>query len=389
MNLTAYPHLEIARGGSPRPIGVSYGAVDRKQDECPITIPFQPAEAGEGGASHSVKTFTLRGTFNQSSILDGIVGSSAAIRDVLTLLAKVAPSDSTVLILGETGTGKELIARSLHRQSHRAARPFVRVNCAAIPQSLIGSELFGHEKGAFTGAVQRRVGRFEAADGGTLFLDEVGDLPAETQVALLRVLQEREFERIGGTRTIVVNVRIVAATNKDLAASVAAGTFREDLFYRLNVFPIRLPSLRQRVSDVQLLIEHFVGYYAAKAGKTISRIEKTNLLRLITYHWPGNIRELQNVVERAIVLSDGETLFIDESWFRPASSREAFGDGSFAGLAHREVEMIEDALRECRGRVSGPTGAAAKLMIPRQTLESKIRTFGIDKYRAGQAAQSA
>ncbi len=353
------------------------------------SAPFRPTGAQTGAEVHYLVSRPLPATLGRSSTFDEIIGSSPAIREVLALLAKVAPSDATVLILGETGTGKELFARSLHGHSRRAAKPFVRVNCAAIPQSLIASELFGHEKGAFTGALQRRLGRFEAADGGTLFLDEVGDLPPETQVALLRVLQEREFERVGGSRTISVNVRIVAATNKDLAASVAAGTFREDLFYRLNVVPLRLPPLRERVPDLLLLIEHFLNHYAAKSGKAISRIETVCLQRLTAYQWPGNIRELQNMVERAIVLSDGDTLFLDEDWFRPASSPESVRPESLAGLALREVELIEDALRKSRGRVSGPAGAAARLMIPRQTLESKIRTFGIDKYRPGQAVQNA
>jgi len=259
------------------------------------------------------ENFILREEIDRSSMFEEIVGSSKPMRQVLKQVEKVAPSDSTVLILGETGTGKELIARALHRRSKRAARAFVRVNCAAIPQSLIASELFGHEKGAFTGALQRRVGRFEAADGGTLFLDEIGDLPMETQIALLRVLQEKEFERVGTNNPISVDVRLLAATNRDLSAAVAAGTFRQDLFYRLNVFPIVVPALRERADDIPLLVEYFVGRYAKAAGKKIRHVGKATLDQLQRYHWPGNIRELQNVVERAVVLSETDTFDVDES----------------------------------------------------------------------------
>jgi len=329
----------------------------------------------------------LREEIDHSSIFEEIVGSSEPMRQVLRQVAKVAPSDSTVLILGETGTGKELIARALHRRSNRSTRPFIRVNCAAIPQSLIGSELFGHEKGAFTGALQRRVGRFESADGGTIFLDEVGDLPAETQVALLRVLQEREFERVGSNHPILVNVRLIAATNRDLGAAVASGAFREDLFYRLNVFPIALPSLRDRAGDIPLLLEYFVRRYAKRAGKNITRINKDTLALFKAYDWPGNIRELENVIERAVILSEGNTFSVDKSWLKRRPT-EALGvrDG-LPALAQREVEMIKAALAESHGRVSGPSGAAAKLKIPRQTLESKIRKLGINKY--GQKVNSA
>ncbi|PWT79928.1 MAG: Fis family transcriptional regulator [Acidobacteria bacterium] len=315
----------------------------------------------------------------ESSMLEEIVGSSEPMRQVLKQVAKVAPSDSTVLILGETGTGKELIARALHRRSGRTTKPFVRVNCAAIPQSLIASELFGHEKGAFTGALQRRVGRFESADGGTLFLDEVGDLPAETQIALLRVLQEREIERVGSNHPISVDVRLIAATNRDLSAAVASGAFREDLFYRLNVFPIALPALRERAVDIPLLLQYFVGRYAKKAGKTIKHIDGKTLGLFKAYHWPGNIRELQNVVERAVILSEGDTFSVDERWLRTPVESLNVRDG-LPALAQREVEMIKAALAESHGRVAGPSGAAAKLKIPRQTLESKIRRLGINKY---------
>jgi len=321
----------------------------------------------------------LREEIDRSSMFEEIVGSCKPMRQVLKQVEKVAAADSTVLILGETGTGKELIARALHRRSKRATRVFVRVNCAAIPQSLIASELFGHEKGAFTGALQRRLGRFEAADGGTLFLDEIGDLPMETQIALLRVLQEKEFERVGSNHPISVDVRLIAATNRDLPAAVAAGTFRQDLFYRLNVVPIAVPPLRERAEDIPLLVEYFVGRFAKGAGKDIRHISKDTLAQLKGYHWPGNIRELQNVVERAVILSETDTFAVDESWLRSESDDSSPRKG-LSTLANREIEMIEAALAESHGRISGPSGAAAKLGIPRQTLESKIRRLGIDKY---------
>jgi formate hydrogenlyase transcriptional activator len=326
------------------------------------------------------ENLALREEIDHSSMFEEIVGSSAPMRQVLTQVAKVAPSDSTVLILGETGTGKELIARALHRRSERAAKPFVRVNCAAIPQSLIASELFGHEKGAFTGALQRRVGRFESAHGGTLFLDEVGDLPAETQIALLRVLQEREIDRIGSNHPISVDVRLIAATNRDLSDGVMSGTFREDLFYRLNVFPIALPPLRDRVADIPLLLEYFVGRFAKKAGKKINHINQHTLAMCKAYDWPGNIRELQNVVERGVILTEGDTFSVDESWFTRRPGESLTGLDGIPALAKREVEMIKAALAECDGRIAGRSGAAAKLKVPRQTLESKIRRFGIDNY---------
>ncbi len=329
------------------------------------------------------ENLVLREEIDRSSMFEEIVGSCQPMRQVLRMVEKVAPSESTVLILGETGTGKELIARALHRRSKRASRVFVRVNCAAIPQSLIASELFGHEKGAFTGALQRRLGRFEAADGGTLFLDEVGELPLETQIALLRVLQEREFERVGSNHPISVDVRLIAATNRDLPAAVKAGTFREDLYYRLNVFPIALPALRERVEDIPLLVEYFAGRFAKGAGKDIRDISKSTLELLTEYRWPGNIRELQNVIERAVILTEGGTLDVDASWLKrePAGSYAPpqQHDG-LSSLADREAEMIEAALAESHGRISGPSGAAAKLGIPRQTLESKIKRMGLDKY---------
>jgi len=321
----------------------------------------------------------LREEIDRTSMFEEIVGSSKPIGQLLRQVEKVAPTDSTVLILGETGTGKELIARALHRRSKRANRAFVKVNCAAIPQSLIASELFGHEKGAFTGALQRRVGRFEAANGGTLFLDEVGELPMETQIALLRVLQEKEFERVGSNHSVSVDVRVIAATNRDLRASVPAGSFRADLFYRLNVFPIAVPSLRERVEDIPLLVEYFVARYSKESGKSIRHIGKQTLEHLRRYHWPGNIRELQNVVERAVILSEADTFVVDRSWLE-GESAESSPKLGLSALDDREVEMIEAALAKTHGRISGPTGAAAKLGIPRQTLESKIRRLGIDKY---------
>ncbi len=330
------------------------------------------------------ENLALREEVVRSSMFEEIVGSSEKLVRVLSDVARVAPSDSTVLILGETGTGKELIARAVHKQSNRAARAFIRVNCATIPHSLISSELFGHEKGAFTGAFHRRLGRFESADGGTIFLDEIGELPGETQVALLRVLQEREFERLGSSHPISVDVRILAATNRDLKAAVAAGSFRSDLFYRLNVFPIQLPSLRERSDDIPLLVEYLIERYAKKAGKRIRNIQRKTLELFQAYEWPGNIRELQNVVERAVLLSDGDIFSVDEAWLKQDTRQEVrSGAVPVRGLgkleADQERQLIEAALAASSGRISGPSGAAAKLGIPRQTLESKILTLGINK----------
>jgi transcriptional regulator with GAF, ATPase, and Fis domain len=315
------------------------------------------------------------------AMFEEIVGSSKALIRMLDHVARVAPTDSTVLITGESGTGKELVARAIHKRSRRASQPFVRVNCAAIPQSLIASELFGHERGAFTGATERRLGRFELANGGTIFLDEIGDVPIETQVALLRVLQEREFERVGGSRTVSVDVRVIAATNRDLKAAVEARTFRLDLFYRLNVFPIRVPSLRERKDDLSLLAKYFIERYATSLGKEIKTIDRRTLDLLQAYDWPGNIRELQNVIERAVILCDRETFSIYQS----SMQRETLGTlqtpaALTEALMTREKEMIEGALEGSRGRVSGPSGAAVKLGIPRSTLESRIRSLQINKH---------
>ena len=328
------------------------------------------------------ENIALREEFDHSLMFEEIVGSSQSLRKVLKAVDKVAATDSTVLILGETGTGKELIARAIHKRSPRSSRAFIRVNCASIPTELIASELFGHEKGAFTGAVERRIGRFEAADGGTLFLDEIGDLPAETQVALLRVLQEREFERIGSTRPVQVDVRVLAATNRDLAADVDDGGFRRDLYYRLNVFPVNVPPLRERIEDIPLLAEYLVVRYAKKAGKKITTIDRWTLEMLQNYDWPGNVRELQNVIERAVVLCETPILYVDETWFRREAPSRAGEPIPFnAALNTSEREMIERALSESAGRVGGVKGAAAKLGLPRQTLESKIKILGINKFR--------
>jgi len=326
----------------------------------------------------------LREEIDKASMFEEIVGTSPALKTVLSRIAKVAPSDSTVLITGETGTGKELVARAIHRRSDRASRAFVSVNCSAIPRDLIASELFGHEKGAFTGATQQRLGRFELANGGTLFLDEVGELPAETQIALLRVLQEHEFERVGGNRRIHADVRVITATNRDLQAAISAGSFRSDLFYRLNVFPIEIPSLRERREDIPLLVEYFIDRYARKAGKNIKRINKKTLELLQLYPWPGNIRELQNVIERSVILCETEIFSIDENWLTqpPPPPPESKQQVELPRrLLVQEKDMIEAALTESRGRVFGSTGAAAKLGIPRSTLESKIRSLKIDKNR--------
>jgi len=329
------------------------------------------------------ETVALRGEIDQASMFEEIVGTSAALQRVLSLVSKVAPTDAGVLITGETGTGKELVARAIHRKSRRSSLPFVSVNCAAIPRDLIASELFGHEKGSFTGAIQRRLGRFELAYGGTIFLDEVGELPLETQIALLRALQEHEFERVGGTRSIQTNVRVIAATNRNLQAAINARSFRSDLFYRLNVFPIELPPLRERRADIPVLIDYFLNRCAKNVGKNIRGVNKKSLDLLRSYPWPGNIRELQNVIERSVIMCETENLSLDETWLpqQPVAS-ESKGQSEFSQkLAAREKEMVESALRESEGRVFGPSGAAAKLGIARSTLESKIQSLKINKNR--------
>jgi len=322
----------------------------------------------------------LRKEVDAASMFEEIVGRSPTLHTVLSRVSKVAPSDSTVLVTGETGTGKELVARAIHRMSRRGSRAFVAVNCAAIPRDLVASELFGHEKGAFTGAIQRQLGRFELAHGGTIFLDEVGELSSDTQVALLRVLQEHEFDRVGGRERIHVDVRVIAATNRDLTAAVADGSFREDLFYRLNVFPLEMPPLRERLEDIPVLVEYFIGRYAREAGKTFKRVSKRTLDCLQSYRWPGNVRELQNVIERSVIVSDTDEFTVDESWLssaRPVDRRL----GLSGAVAAHEKAIVEDALRASGGRVFGPSGAAARLGVPRSTLEWKIRALNINKSR--------
>jgi transcriptional regulator with GAF, ATPase, and Fis domain len=328
------------------------------------------------------ENLALREEIDQASMFEEIVGASAALKTVLSHVSKVAPTDSTVLISGETGTGKELIARAIHKHSRRADRAFVSLNCAATPPSLIASELFGHEKGAFTGAVQQRRGRFELAHAGTIFLDEIGEMPMDTQVALLRVLQERQIERVGGSRAIPVDVRVIAASNRDLSAAIAAGTFRSDLFYRLNVFPIHVPALRQRPDDIPILVEYFVQRFAEKMAKRIRQIEKRTLELCERYKWPGNIRELQNIIERSVILCGGETFSIDDAWLSSQSPLRPEGPSPLPDALHdQEKEMIEAALAKSQGKVAGPRGAAATLGIPPSTLESKIKQLKIEKSR--------
>jgi len=328
------------------------------------------------------ETIALREQIDRDSMFEDIVASSEALRKVLRQVDKVAASDSTVLLLGETGTGKELIARAIHKRSRRAERAFIGVNCAAIPPSLIASELFGHEKGAFTGATQRRMGRFESANGGTIFLDEVGDLPAEIQIALLRVLQEREIERVGSSRPIPVDVRVVAATNRDLNTLVVEGKFRQDLLYRLNVVPVQIPPLRERVTDIPLLVEYFIDRFAKRVGKKFRTIDKKFLRAFEAYGWPGNVRELQNVIERAVILSDDDTLAVDETWLKWEPGQKPVRARALdIALGTHEKEMIEAALAECQGRISGPAGAAVKLGLPARTLDSKIKRLKINKFQ--------
>jgi len=324
------------------------------------------------------ETLDLRDEVVSTSMFEEIVGSSGAICGVTAQVMRVASSDATVLITGESGTGKELIARAIHKRSLRSQSVFTRMNCAVTPPSLIAAELFGYEKGAFTGANQRHAGRFEVANHGTMFLDEIGEMPTETQVALLRVLQEREFERVGGTRSIPFDVRVIAATNCDLPSAIRSGRFRLDLFYRLNVFPIHVPPLRERPEDILLLAKYFIERYAAKQGKKIRRVEKRTAELLVGYDWPGNIRELQNVIERAMILCDSDTFFVEAAWLQPEAEAPA---GLQLSLINQERVLIEAALAETRGRVAGPEGAARRLGVPRSTLEYKIQSLRIDKYQ--------
>ncbi|HEV8038102.1 MAG TPA: sigma 54-interacting transcriptional regulator [Bryobacteraceae bacterium] len=360
-------------------VGTSMDVTEQREARAALETAFEQIQALKDKLYN--ENIALREEIDRSSMFEEIVGESAALQAVLTRVAKVGPTDSTVLVSGETGTGKELIARAIHKRSPRAARAFVSVNCAAIPSSLIASELFGHEKGAFTGAMQRRLGRFELAEGGTIFLDEIGELPAETQIALLRVLQEREFERVGGNKSIRADVRVITATNRDLQASIQAGTFRRDLYYRLNVFPIEMPALRERKEDIPLLVEYFIDRFATQAGKRIRGINRATLDRLKSYAWPGNIRELQNVIERSIIVCETENFTVDESWLFSKEETDQADRPRFKMSAAEEKEMIEAALADASGRISGPSGAAAKLGIPASTLESKIRVLRINKHR--------
>ncbi len=323
------------------------------------------------------ENLALREEVDKISMFEEIVGGSPKLQPVLARVSKVATTDSTVLITGETGTGKELIARAIHKRSPRANHAFVSVNCAALPKDLVPSELFGHEKGAFTGALQRRLGRFELAEGGTIFLDEIGELPQETQVSLLRVLQEKEFQRVGGNETIHANIRVIAATHRDLPAAIEAGTFRSDLYYRINIFPIEMPSLRERSDDIHLLVEYFVERFSSQAGKKIHSIDRKSLAQLQSYPWPGNIRELQNVIERSMILCENDIFSVDESWLSNTVQEKR---NLPTELVNHEKEMIEEALAQTKGRVSGPSGAAAKLGMPPSTLDSKIKSLGINKH---------
>lgn len=345
-------------------------------------IAFQTFALLSEGTRNEQVLVALGEEIDRASMFEEIVGSSSAIQYVLSRVTRVAPTDTTVLILGETGTGKELIARAIHRRSRRSGHAVVSINCAATPPALIASELFGHEKGAFTGALQRRLGRFELAKGGTIFLDEIGELPPETQITLLRVLQEREFERVGGTDALSADVRVIASTNRDLESAVAAGTFRMDLFYRLNVFPIEVPPLRERREDIPGLVEYFVQRYAARVGKKIKNVSEQTLKLFQSYHWPGNIRELQNVVERSVILCESEIFRVDENWLMSRSLRGSLSSKSLSRTLHnQEREIIEEALAKSKGRIAGPSGAAAMLGIPPSTLDSRIKNLKIKKNR--------
>ena len=380
-HLHAVVHPIVDQGGEVVEfVGTSMDVTEQYQNRAALEKAFEEIRALKDQVYK--ENLALRDEVDRTSMFEEIVGTSTAMRAVLSRIAKVAPTDSTVFITGETGTGKELIARAVHKRSHRSGRAFVSVNCAAMAPSLISSELFGHEKGAFTGAMQRRLGRFELADGGTIFLDEVGELPSDTQAGLLRVLQEREFERVGGDRSIPVDVRVIAATNRDLKAAKASGAFREDLFYRLNVFPIEVPPLRERKDDILMLLEYFVKRFASRTGKNIRSIDKKTLELFQSYSWAGNIRELQNVIERSVILSSGDVFSVDESWLSKESAQtapRAQASQPVNGEPPGEREIIKAALATSRGRVAGPSGAAAKLGIPPSTLEYRIKALKIPK----------
>jgi formate hydrogenlyase transcriptional activator len=333
-------------------------------------------EINELKESLQVENRLLQDEIVQRSIFEEIVGSSVSLQKVLAAIDRVAPTDTTILVTGETGTGKELVAHAIHKRSLRSGRALVKVNCAALPSELIASELFGHEKGAFTGALQQRIGRFEAASGGTIFLDEIGELNPEMQIALLRVLQEKEFERVGGNRTIQTDVRVIAATNRDLNGEVAEGRFRMDLYYRLNVFPIHVPSLRERPDDIPILVDYFVSRFSSRMGKRIRQIDKTTLDTMLGYSWPGNIRELQNVIERGVILADSDVFRLEKGALRSAPKLAAV-----ATADNDPRTQIESVLKETRGRISGPEGAAARLGVPPSTLESRIRALKINKHQ--------
>jgi PAS domain S-box-containing protein len=361
-------------------VGSSTDISERKQAEASLQTAFEEIQILKDQLYK--ENLVLREEVDRASMFEEIVGASSGLQRVIARISKVAPTDSTVLITGETGTGKELIARAIHKRSKRANRAFVSVNCAALPQSLIGSELFGHEKGAFTGAQQRRLGRFELADGGTIFLDEVGELPAETQVSLLRVLQEHQFERVGGSQLVSVDLRVLAATNRDLKGAMSAGQFRTDLFYRLNVFPIDVPPIRERKEDIPILVEYFIKRYAGKLGKKIHRIEKKTLEMFESYYWPGNIRELQNVIERSVIVCADDVFSVDEGWLSSESPQPHQPSMVLSDrLLAQEKELIESALMACAGRISGSAGAAARLGIPPSTLDSRIKALDIRKNR--------
>jgi len=372
-------HNVSTESGEPQFVGAVMDITAARRSQQALERAFQEIQALKDQLYN--ENLALKEEIDRSSMFEEIVGVSPILHGVLTRLSKVAPTDSTVLIVGETGTGKELVARAIHKRSPRSSRAFVSVNCASIPRDLIASELFGHEKGAFTGALQRRLGRFELAEGGTIFLDEIGELPAETQVALLRVLQERELQRVGGNQVIRVDVRVIAATNRDLQAAMSVDSFRSDLFYRLNVFPLEIPPLRDRKEDIPILVEYFIHRFAGKAGKKIRGVSKKSLDLLQSYPWPGNIRELQNVIERSVIVCDSENLSVDERWLSRQSLPARPVPPRSEGPAPTEKEMIEAALTETRGRVSGPSGAAVRLGIPPSTLETRIRSLKINKYR--------